>query len=47
MEVKFLYQRTAAFQQSLPRTALDRSGPTVSNLSSKIGQRERETEKQF
>ena len=35
MEVKFLYQRRAVFQQSLPRISLDRSSPTVSNLSSK------------
>ena len=42
MEVKLLYQRRAAFQQSLPRTSVDRSSPMVSNLSSK---KEREREK--
>ena len=42
MEVKLLYQRRAAFQQSLPRTSVDRSSPMVSNLSSKKRERERE-----
>ena len=41
MKVKFLYQRTAAFQQSLPRTSLDRSSPTVLNLSSENKEREK------